>query len=141
MKIIFLTLLLSLSLFANDVSKVKAKIIIDIADLIVDSYVINVYTDNPYFSDIFISQNRLKRVDRCEEANIILTKNSWIFKECSENKIVNIISTEYKDYIKHTNMDIGAFFWQKGRPNILINSKIIEKRNILIPKDYRKYLD
>ena len=129
------------TLFGDTLSQIKAQIILNIAHIITHNKIVKIYVDDPSFLDIFQNRHNIIRVMNCFRADIIITKNSKNIKQKCKNKQVNIISTTYRDYKQNSNIDFGAFFWQKGRPNMLINSKIIQKRNIHLSRSYYKYLD
>ena len=139
-KLVILILLFCIS-YSDILAKLKSQIILSIAHLATDKNIVNIYVDDPTFLDIFENKKDIKRAKDCFKADIIITKDSKnIQKECKK-KEMNIISTAYKDYKQNRDIDFGAFFWQKGRPNMLINSKIIKERNMNIPKSYYRYLD
>lgn len=141
MKKLFIISLLFLFSYSDILSKIKAQIILNIAHLLTNKKIVKIYVNDSTFLDIFTNEKELKRVKNCFLADIIITNDSKnIQKECKKKEL-NIISTTYQDYKQNRSVDFGAFFWQKGRPNMLINSKIIKERNISIPKSYYKYLD
>ena len=128
-------------LYSNTLSQIKAQIILSIAHLVTHKKTVKIYVDDPSFLDIFKNSSYIKRVMNCFQADIIITKNSQNIKKQCKKKQTNIISTTYRDYKQNSDIDFGAFFWQKGRPNMLINSKIIRKRSMHLPRSYYKYLD
>lgn len=128
-------------LYSNTLSQIKAQIILSIAHLVTHKKIVKIYVDDPSFLDIFKNSGYIKRVSNCFQADVVITKNSQNIKKQCKKKQINIISTTYKDYKQNSDIDFGAFFWQKGRPNMLINSKIIQKRSISLPRSYFKYLD
>ena len=128
-------------LYSNTLSQLKAQIILNIARLVTHKKIVKIYVDDPSFLDIFKNNNYIKRASNCFRADVVITKNSQHIKKQCKKKQINIISTKYRDYKQNSDIDFGAFFWQKGRPNMLINSKIIQKRSMQIPRSYYKYLD
>jgi len=131
-----------ITLFADSVSGIKAKIIENIAHTFVDKKIIKIYNLDPYFNDIFKANKNFVKVNSFDKADIVLTSNSSLFKNmANKEKAPFIISTRYKDYKNNKNIDIGAFFWQKGRPNLILNAKIIKEKYIKIPKEYNKFLE
>ena len=138
MKNLFLILLLSISLYANNLDAIKANIVLELGHIITHNKVIKVYNTDPYFDNIFKENAQLQKVMDYKKADLILTSQSLIFPK---NSGLNIISTNYRDYKKYKQKDLGAFFWQKGRPNILLNRHILESRNIKVQTIYHKYLD
>jgi len=102
---------------------------------------IQVYNTDHYFNDIFTTDYALKKVKDYHEADIILTNDSSKFRDYVKTHNVTIISTKYQDYKNNQTIDECAFFWQKGRPNILLNSKIFQLKKIKIPKSFAQYMD
>lgn len=58
-----------------------------------------------------------------------------------KEKKKTLIFLSYRAYIRNKKIAAGAFFWQKGRPNILINAHYIQSRKIHIPKQYRSFVE
>jgi len=141
LKKIIIILITILMLNGDTLSDIKAQIILNIAHLITHKKDIKIYIDDPTFLDIFKTNKNIHRVYNCFDADLIITKNSKKIIKLCNNKQINIISTRYKDYKQNNDVDFGAFFWQKGRPNMLINSSIIQKRKMHLPRSYYKYLD
>lgn len=143
MKILFVTIFLALTLHAHDTSDIKAKIIISIAHVLMPekTTAIKVYNTDHYFNEIFTTDYALKKVKDYHEADIILTNDSSKFRDYAKRHNVHIISTKYQDYKNNQSIDECAFFWQKGRPNILLNSKIFQLKKIKIPKSFAQYAD
>lgn len=78
----------------------------------------------------------LQRVDRCEDADIVLVKDK--FKPC--NGTVLVFATSYKGFKKNKNA-IGAFFYQKARPNVILKKKKLKKDGIRLPSEFDKYIE
>ncbi|MFK5938672.1 MAG: hypothetical protein QM497_09795 [Sulfurimonas sp.] len=138
MKKLFLLFLLITSGHANSLENTKANIILELGHIVTNNKVIKIYNTDSYFKNIFKENTQLQEVTDYKKADLILTQDSSNF---SKNSNLNIISTRYRDYKKYKKRDIGAFFWQKGRPNILLNRNSLARRNIKIQETYRKYLD
>ncbi len=76
-------------------------------------------------------------VDKCTKADIIfVTYLKEIQKEC-EGKI--FFGSRHKTLQKEQT--IGAFFWQKGRPNILFYKSRLEQYGIELNQHFKKYID
>lgn len=76
-------------------------------------------------------------VTSCKEADILLISYKKEVNVSCQNKI--IFGTRNKTLsMKHT---VGAFFWQKGRPNILFYKSRIEKIGLDLGKEFQKYID
>lgn len=80
---------------------------------------------------------KLKIVTKCEEADlVILSTTTEIPKPCL-SKI--LFGTRYS-HLKNTNV-VGAFFWQKGRPNILFYQQRLDKHHIKLNPSFDKYIE
>ena len=80
---------------------------------------------------------KLQLVKDCKDADIVLVSTlKNLPKEC-EGKI--LFATRYS-HLLNPNV-IGAFFWQKGRPNILFYKYRLEEKNIQLDKSFEKYIE
>ncbi len=81
--------------------------------------------------------NSMKIVKDCALADIVLLSSIQnIPKEC-KGKV--FFGSRYK-HLKNPQV-VGAFFWQKGRPNILFYKNRLEKYHITLDKSYDKYIE
>lgn len=79
----------------------------------------------------------IKIVKECAEADIVLL--STLKNIPSECRGKLLFGTRYSHL---DNRDvIGAFFWQKGRPNILFYKKRLELNGIKLDPSYNKYIE
>lgn len=72
-------------------------------------------------------------VTNCNQADIVISSSD---KDLSYNKPVLVVGFPY---IKDGDI-IGAIFWRKGRPQIILIEKNIQKFDINLPQEYRKYI-
>ena len=78
----------------------------------------------------------LLRTYKCSEADIVIISNiTNIPNECKE-KIM--FGTRYY-HLKNKDV-VGAFFWQKGRPNILFYKERLDKHKIRLSAEFDKYI-
>ena len=94
-----------------------------------------------YLADNVLSiqkfSSRFNLVKNCENANIIIvTHIKNIDSECKD-KI--LFGTKYQTL--DNKSVVGAFFWQKGRPNILFYQTRLTKYGIQLSKHFTKYID
>jgi len=76
-------------------------------------------------------------VNSCEDSDIvILSSVKNIPSRCSSKLL---FGTRYK-HLKNKKV-IGAFFWQKGRPNVLFYRDRLEKNNIKLDSSFDKYIE
>jgi hypothetical protein len=139
LKKIFLFIITVLYLNAGNITNIKEKIIEDVSKIFVKDKIIKLYVADSEFNDIFTINTNLQRVAQAKYADIILTNHSKKFK--NHKKSVCIISTNYRDYKRATAFACAAFFWQKGRPNLILNARIIKKRKIKILEQYERFVE
>ena len=96
----------------------------------------NIYL-HKYNESIKKYPDSLKIVTECAKADIvILSTIKDIPEECLE-KI--LFGTRYS-HLKNINV-VGAFFWQKGRPNILFYQKRLNRNSITLNPSFDKYIE
>ena len=79
----------------------------------------------------------LQIVKDCALADIVLLSSTQdIPKDCN-HKI--LFGTRYK-HLQNPDV-IGAFFWQKGRPNILFYKNRLNKHGIVLDSSFDKYIE
>jgi len=76
-------------------------------------------------------------VDNCIDADIVLLSTIKNIPSTCRDKI--LFGTRYK-HLKNKNV-IGAFFWQKGRPNVLFYKDRLDKKNIKLDVSLNKYIE
>ena len=99
---------------------------------------VKVFVSDRKFLKLKKDTEKIKFVNTCQDADIIVCKDiKNLPKEC-RNKI--ILCTRYRSY-KRSDSAFGAIFWQKGRPNLIFSAKSIKERGIRLPNSFRKYID
>jgi hypothetical protein len=81
-----------------------------------------------------------KKIDSVEDFNNarIIFVSKKIPENISSNTI--IITTNYSLLIKDQRV-LGAFFWQKGRPNLLFLRGRMQKANVTLGHEFEKYIE
>ena len=123
--------------FAFDATAVKAEILSKIAHEFIKKDVVNIYTDD---AELLKTKGLIASLNYSsfEDADIVfVTKNS---AKVSINSKKHIFTTSYSAFKKYPHI-IGVFFWQKGRPNIIIREKIIKKQNIILSEQFKRFLE
>jgi len=88
------------------------------------------------YTDV-INIDKLNIINNCTNADVLIVKNEKnLINEC-KNKPILVF--DYDLLYTNTN-SVAAFFWQKGRPNILFIKERLDKFNITIPSKYNSYL-
>ena len=79
----------------------------------------------------------LNIVNYCNDANIVMiNSNKTIPINCKD---LPIVTFDYNLLSKNKNA-VAAFFWKRGRPNIIFIKDRLDKFNISIPNKYQSYL-
>lgn len=134
MKILLLCLLIS-TIYADN-EKIVSSIFNNIVSSLSEKNNASVYIHSSLES-LEKHPGNLKIVQDCSEADIvILSEVKNIPYECN-NKI--LFGTRYY-HLKNPNV-IGAFFWQKGRPNILFYKRRLDEHNIKLVSSFDKYVE
>ena len=85
-----------------------------------------------------LEHKQLHVVKTCKNAKVlILSSDKSIPKHCIDKPILVL---DYALLEKHSNA-VSAFFWQKGRPNIVFIKKRLQRFSISLPSTYDKYLE
>ncbi len=132
--------MIALCSFADTTAFIKAQIIQDITQVLSKKDRVKICNKDPNFQDIF-KENKNFIQTTCKNADFIITADSKNYKNLTKKDKILIISTSYRDYQNNKQTDIAAFFWQKGRPNLILNAKILKEKGITLPKIYKKYVE
>jgi len=135
---VFVLILLAISaIFASNVEKLEAQLLSTIAHGLVHKREINVCVDDPSLKGVGKYFKNINIVS-CGKADLVFTSHDKdIMQKCKTNLV---FSTSYYLY-EHSPMIVGAFFWQKGRPNIVFREKRLSHLGISLPKNLRQYAD
>ena len=130
-KIAFICLLV-LSLAAQE--KIELAIISKIAHALVKKPVILIYTDSQKYL-IKKKYDGLRFIHQCQNADMALLRH--FHKRCSHKKVIVL------DFwlLKKDKDALGAFYWQKGRPNVIFPQSRLEQRKISLPKEFESFID
>ena len=80
--------------------------------------------------------------DSCENANFIYIKKSIDANSlCKNTQNEKIFFTNNYEKLLNDNRYLGAFFWNKSRPNITFIKTRLEKQKIELPNDYDKFVE
>ena len=135
MKKLLLSIFISMTLFASD-TKLATKIYLSIAKACTDK------SDPKFYLHGDVKELRdnkaISRVNSCEEADIVILSTMKRFPAECKKKL--LFTTHYRTFSQNPEI-IGAFFWQKGRPNIIFHRESLEKHHILLDSSYDKYME
>lgn len=138
MRRIFVTFVFLVSLLHASEKEFSTKIIENIVDVIDDRYTPVWIDPESRNIDKFLAKERLNRVGSCEKASIlIMTHERDIPETCRKKPIVVLDYALLKKY----ETALAAFFWKKGRPNIVFVDERIRSFNVSLPQSYEIYVE
>lgn len=137
MKKLILTLILILSpLFSSEI-KTASKIMEKISTVLIKKEITSVITNDTRNTEIVSLSKIMKNISSCTNADIIITHSKNIQK-CDDKVLVFVTNYLAFKALPHA---IGAFFYQKGRPNIIFREANLKKHNIILPSEFNKYIE
>ncbi|RLJ70864.1 hypothetical protein BCF55_1149 [Hydrogenivirga caldilitoris] len=83
--------------------------------------------------------DKLRTVESCKEANILLIAGDT--KSIPEECLNKPIFSTKKENINLFKNCLGAFYWKKGRPNIILIKERLEERGIRLPSEYERFIE
>lgn len=86
------------------------------------------------YSKFFILKNN------CEDANFVFIKRNIDLKSFCKNENKLFFTNNYEKLL-NDNRYLGAFFWNKSRPNITFIKSRLEKQKIKLSDDYDKFVE
>jgi len=136
LKIIMILLILGLTLNASE-KEYATKIIKNLVEVI-DKSNTSVWIDDDSDVTGLLELKQLNVVKTCKNAKVlILSSDKSIPKHCISKPVLVL---DYDLLEKHSNA-VSAFFWQKGRPNIVFLKKRLQHFSISLPSTYDKYVE
>ena len=104
--------------------------------------VIKIYTQDQEYAKAFYASKFMKVVNDPANADVILISSKKDMEKFSRLKLstkVIFFTTSYK-LLKQYPKILGAFYWRKGRSQLLFVKERLEKINIRLPKEYQKFI-
>lgn len=106
-----------------------------------------VYTDDKNLKMIFKDSEKIQLADSLDYADIALVTGmhslksilSSLGKQKDNSSKPLVIVTDFR-FLKYSERIAGAFYWRKGRSQLVFIEKRLRQFNIALPKEYHKYL-
>ena len=141
-KIIIVFVLLFHNLFAFDKDttlKVYNKIFTSIFP---QKDVINIYVLNQQYIDLFKNSHKFKIVYNIKKASVAIVTSQKELEEIQKIKTKNsiIIFATQEKLLFDNKLTIGAFYWKKGRSQLLFVKDRLDKYHIKLPNEYDKFI-
>lgn len=96
---------------------------------------IKVYVNDNEYKKMILSSEYLKLTDRIEDSEIVIITKKEEIKEIKDKIAFGI----EKDFLEIDANIIGAFYWNKGVPEIIFIKKKLEKNNLQLLEGFEKY--
>lgn len=117
----------------------EAKIVTKIAEDILINKKLKLYIPNSKSLDKKVYSKNATLVDSCEKANFVFMKYGDANNCLKKDKLL-LLTNNYKKLITNSNY-IGAFFWSKSRPNIVLIKNRLMKNNIQLSSEYDQFIE
>ena len=106
----------------------------------------NIYTNDREYQEVFGFSRDLILVKNPEEADIVLITNESTLNAMLQEKKTNpkmkmskFFVTDYH-FLKKSKAILGAFYWRKGRSQLLFIQNRLEIYHIVLPEEYREFI-
>ena len=145
-KIFILLILLYGHLYALE-RESTLKMYHQIFSALVSKPIINVYTDDAEYREVFVYSEKIILSEKPEESDIVLITNEATLDftlrrnrvSSSTNQKPILFVTDYH-FLKESDDIAGAFYWRKGRSQLLFIKKRLKQYDITLPKEYQGFM-
>jgi len=145
-KILVLFILIYGQLFALD-KESTLKIYHHVFSALTQKGSITVYTKDPEYKKVFAYSKRIILATEPQNADIVfVTGESMlmdVMEECNVHEEATtrpiVFVTDYR-LLKDSKDIVGAFYWRKGRSQLLFVKKRLEAKGIALSLEYKKYM-
>jgi len=103
---------------------------------------IKLYTENKEYATIFNQAEHFLLVDKAEDADIILITSTHEIERLKDKTLAKhtiLFTTRYR-LLKSYDDIVGAFYWRKGRSQLLFIKERLESHDIKLPQNYSKFI-
>jgi hypothetical protein len=120
-------------------TELEAQIVLKIAKDIIQDDTIKLFIPDISSLEKRIYTKETTLVDSCKEANFIFVKSDQKL-QCTQDSDQFILTNNYRQLRNNENF-IGAFFWSKSRPNIVLVKQRLFEKNINLPNEYQQFIE
>jgi hypothetical protein len=135
LKNIILILLLSFNLNASTL-KIEKEIYSLVLDGLFSKNIVKVWCDDKNKNLIFNNMKKVIIVNTKNEADILMIYNTY---ELETKKMIFV--GKYRLLKEYKNNAIGGFYWQKGRPNLIILNKNLDYYKLKVSNELLDYVE
>lgn len=121
-------------------TELEAKIVSNIAQASLKKSDIKLFIPEISELERGVYSNFVDLTNSCEEADFVFVKRSVDVAEYCQDLQKVYVTNNYSKLLSDSRF-IGAFFWQKSRPNITFLSKRLRAKEIELPSNYEKFVE
>ena len=118
-----------------------------IFDALVSTKPTLVYAEDQEYRDAFIEADRIALTKHIKGSDIVLLTSKAMLRRAlsqidlflQEDKKPLLFATDYH-ILKASKEVIGAFYWKKGRSQLLFVKKRLKAHGIVLSKEYQQYI-
>jgi len=109
--------------------------------------IISVYVKDKEYLEVFQFSNKISVSNRLEESDIVLITDKHMLAEVlkydsiyeTKKKRPVLFTTNYR-FLEKSKEIIGAFYWKKGRSQILFIKNRLHKLGLHLPQEYEQFM-
>ncbi len=134
----FIVVFFTLFLYTHaDDKQLASSLLYKVAQAVTNKQAPNIYLHHREKIRFDFDFTKFNIVNNCKEADVvILPSTKRLQRECRKKILLGTNTNTLK-----SRRVIGAFFWQKGRPNIIFYKKRLQKKHIKLDKSFNKYIE
>ena len=138
-KIVLIFVILNSLLNASDSSiNLKMQILESIYGCIKSKESMKIWSDDKQIMDYFKSTHKFEVVSQYKDANFIILEKIQDFIKDNSKKHIFVLNYCLLEKIPSS---FGAFFWKKGRPNIVFIKPRLQKQNLHLSHKLSRYVE
>lgn len=107
---------------------------------------LSVYVNDDEYRKVFLTSKRLHLVADPKDADIVLiTNEKMLSKVCAQEQNIRkekkpvLFVTDYR-LLDRSDEIVGAFYWRKGRSQLLFVKNRLDKYHITLPGEYQRFI-
>jgi len=105
---------------------------------------VSVYVADKAYLEVFATSSRIRLVPGMSQADVVLITSQKVLLEslslyASHASRPVLFATDYR-YLKKSENIVGAFYWRKGRTQLLFMRQRLKHQHISLPSIYAKYI-
>ena len=101
-----------------------------------------VYVEDPEYREVFMGVDKILLAKHMKESDVVLLTNETMLEKVLNLQEVEkplLFATDY--HILAASKDvIGAFYWKKGRAQLLFVESRLKAHDIVLSREYKKFI-